>query len=83
MCIPARFHAPDLRLRALWALQSLQQLRAEGYVRGGTSDCTVIGFDSRWYDPQKVRFFDDEPSRHRMMDLAVPSPPPPSPSHPG
>lgn len=51
--------------------QALQQLRSRGYVKGGTADCSIIGYGDRWYDPKQVRFFDDEPARHRLVDLTV------------
>jgi len=52
-------------------LQALQQLRARGYVKGGTADCSIIAHGDRWYDPAQVRFPDDEPSRHKLVDLTV------------
>lgn len=52
-------------------LQALQQLRARGYVKGGTADCSIIAHGDRWYDPAQVRFADDEPSRHKLVDLTV------------
>lgn len=59
--LPARNYAPSPL--------ALQKQREDGFVKGGTADCTVIAFGPRWYDTTKVRFFDDEPSRHRMVDL--------------
>jgi hypothetical protein len=34
--------------------QALQRLRAKGYIKGGTSDCSVIAYGDRWYDTQFV-----------------------------
>lgn len=62
MWLPARNYAASP--------EALQKLRKDGFVKGGTADCTCIGFGPRWYDTSKVRFFDDEPSRHKMVDLA-------------
>lgn len=35
-------------------LQALQRLRAQGYVKGGTADCSVIAYGDRWYDTHQV-----------------------------
>ena len=46
-------------------------MRQRGLVKGGTEGCAIIGFGDRWREPDKVRFFDDEPVRHKMLDLIV------------
>lgn len=46
-------------------------LRQQGMVRGGTDACAIVGYGDRWYEPQRVRFMDDEPVRHKMLDLIV------------
>lgn len=48
-------------------------MRQMGLVKGGTEGCAIIGFGDRWREPDKVRFFDDEPVRHKMLDLIVSS----------
>lgn len=35
-------------------MQALQRLRAKGYIKGGTADCSVIAFGDRWYDTAYV-----------------------------
>ena len=55
----------------LSALQQIIALFNEGYLKGGTDDASVIGFGDRWYRPKDVRFYDDEPIRHRLCDLLV------------
>eukprot|EP00891_Asterochloris_glomerata_P004694 jgi/Astpho2/4694/Aster-00253 len=49
--------------------QQVLALYNEGYLKGGTDDASVIGFRDRWYRPKDVRFYDDEPIRHRLCDL--------------
>lgn len=49
---------------------ALQQLRARGYIKGGTADCSIIAYGDRWYDPGQIRFHDDEPARHKLVDLS-------------
>ncbi len=44
-------------------------VHAQGFLRAGTENTHVIGFGERWWDPENVRFFDDEPSRHAILDL--------------
>ena len=46
-------------------------MRQSGLVKGGTEASAIIGYGDRWYEPQQVRFFDDEPVRHKMLDLIV------------
>lgn len=46
------------RCLLLLLLQSLQRLRAQGYVKGGTADCSIIGYGDRWYDPAQVHILD-------------------------
>ncbi|KAL3153399.1 hypothetical protein ABBQ38_011737 [Trebouxia sp. C0009 RCD-2024] len=58
---PARSYHPSL--------QAIMTLRQQGMVRGGTDACAIVGYGDRWYEPQRVRFMDDEPVRHKMLDL--------------
>lgn len=51
--------SPDMAMR----------MRDMGLLMGGTENCFVIGLGDRWYDPQMVRFHDDEPVRHKIVDL--------------
>ena len=46
-------------------------MRQSGLVKGGTEACAIVGYGDRWYEPQQVRFMDDEPVRHKMLDLIV------------
>ena len=46
-------------------------MRQQGMVKGGTDACAIVGYGDRWYEPQRVRFMDDEPVRHKMLDLIV------------
>ena len=46
-------------------------MRQQGLVKGGTDACAIVGYGDRWYEPQRVRFMDDEPVRHKMLDLIV------------
>ena len=55
----------------LSALQQVIALFNEGYLKGGTDDASIIGFGDRWYRPKDVRFYNDEPIRHRICDLLV------------
>lgn len=48
-------------------------MRQNGLVKGGTEACAIIGYGNRWYEPGQVRFMDDEPVRHKMLDLIVSS----------
>lgn len=58
---PARFFAPSI--------EYLMELRRQGFVKGGTSDCCVMAYGERWYDNTMVRYFDDEPVRHAIANL--------------
>ena len=29
-------------------LQALQEMRRQGYIKGGTADCSIVGFGERW-----------------------------------
>ena len=46
-------------------------MRQQGLVKGGTAGSAIVGYGDRWYEPQLVRFMDDEPVRHKMLDLIV------------
>ena len=48
-------------------------MRQNDLVKGGTEACAIIGYGNRWYEPGQVRFMDDEPVRHKMLDLIVSS----------
>lgn len=52
-------------------LQAIMSMRQQGMVKGGTDACAIVGYGDRWYEPQRVRFMDDEPVRHKMLDLIV------------
>ena len=52
-------------------LQAIMSMRQQGLVKGGTDACAIVGYGDRWYEPQRVRFMDDEPVRHKMLDLIV------------
>lgn len=51
--------------------QYLMDLRRQGFIKGGTSDCCVMAYGDRWYDNTMVRYFDDEPVRHAIANLVV------------
>lgn len=44
-------------------------MRQRGLVKGGTEGCAIIGFGDRWREPDQVRFFNDEPVRHKLLDF--------------
>lgn len=46
-------------------------MRQRGLVKGGTEGSAIIGFGDRWREPDQVRFFNDEPVRHKMLDFIV------------
>ena len=53
------------------ARQALTEMRAEGLLMGGSEGCSILAFGDRWYDSEALRFFDDEPVRHKLLDLMV------------
>lgn len=44
---------------------------AQGLVKGGSEGCSIVAYGDRWYDSEALRFFDDEPVRHKLLDLMV------------
>lgn len=58
---PARVFSPSPE----WAYM----LRDLGYFKAGTEGCMIIGHRDRWWNPEEVRFFDDEPVRRRICEL--------------
>ncbi|KAK9814723.1 hypothetical protein WJX72_010533 [[Myrmecia] bisecta] len=58
---PARMYAASL--------EYLYGMRDAGFVKGGAVGCAIIGFGDRWYEPDQVRYPDDEPVRHEMLGL--------------
>jgi UDP-3-O-acyl-N-acetylglucosamine deacetylase len=56
---------------ALCGAQEVFQLRSRGLIRGGTIDCAIIGYGHDWYELEPVRFYEDEPARHLVVDLTV------------
>ncbi|KAL0042919.1 hypothetical protein WJX79_003736 [Trebouxia sp. C0005] len=63
-----RWHIAPARTYAA-SLQAIMSMRQNGLVKGGTEACAIIGYGNRWYEPGQVRFMDDEPVRHKMLDL--------------
>lgn len=49
--------------------EEVVHLRELGYMRGGSEGCVIIGHKERWWDPSMLRFVDNEPVRHAMVDL--------------
>ena len=47
---------------------------ADGFLKGGSDGCSIVAYGDRWYDSEALRFFDDEPVRHKLLDLMVSSP---------
>lgn len=47
------------------------ELRARGLIKGGTVGVALIGYGWGWYEADIVHFEDDEPARHRIIDLTV------------
>ena len=41
---------------ALSLLQALQEMRRQGYIKGGTADCSIVGFGERWYGGSLLGF---------------------------
>lgn len=40
-------------------------------IKGGTIDAALIAYGSEWYEEPAVRFQEDEPARHKIVDLTV------------
>lgn len=53
------------------ALQEVYELRSMGLIKGGTIGAALIAYGSDWYEESIVRFYDNEPARHRIVDLTV------------
>jgi UDP-3-O-[3-hydroxymyristoyl] N-acetylglucosamine deacetylase len=51
--------------------QALTTMQKEGLLKGGSEGCSIVGYGNRWYTADRVRFFDDEPVRHKLLDLLV------------
>lgn len=47
------------------------ELRARGLIKGGTVGVALIAYGWGWYEADVVHFEDDEPARHRIIDLTV------------
>jgi len=58
---PARTYAPSLEY--LLAAHEL------GYFRAGTEGTVLIASGSDWWEAAEVRFIENEPARHRAVDL--------------
>jgi len=52
-------------------VQALTAMQAEGLLKGGSEGCSIVGYGDRWYNSDSVRFFDDEPVRHKLLDILV------------
>ena len=52
-------------------LQALTAMQAAGLLKGGSEGCSIVGYGDRWYNSDSVRFFDDEPVRHKLLDFLV------------
>ena len=52
-------------------LQALTAMQGEGLLKGGSEGCSIVGYGDRWYNSDSVRFFDDEPVRHKLLDILV------------
>jgi len=52
-------------------VQALTAMQAEGLLKGGSEGCSIVAYGDRWYNPDSVRFFDDEPVRHKLLDILV------------
>ena len=52
-------------------MQALTAMQAEGLLKGGSEGCSIVGYGDRWYNSDSVRFFDDEPIRHKLLDILV------------
>lgn len=46
-------------------------MQAQGLLKGGSEGCSIVAYGDRWYDTEALRFFDDEPVRHKLLDLMV------------
>ena len=52
-------------------VQALTAMQAEGLLKGGSEGCSIVAYGDRWYNSDSVRFFDDEPVRHKLLDILV------------
>lgn len=59
-----------MRLSSL-CVQHVYQLRARGLIKGGTVEAALIAYGHGWYEPEILHFPEDEPSRHKIIDLTV------------
>lgn len=51
--------------------QYLLDIRKRGFIKGGTSASHIVGSGEDWENPDNVRFFNDEPARHVVVDTVV------------
>ncbi|BDA45737.1 probable UDP-3-O-acyl-N-acetylglucosamine deacetylase 5, m [Coccomyxa sp. Obi] len=51
------------------SLEEVYELRSRGLIKGGTIGAALIAYGSDWYEDGIARFYDDEPARHRIVDL--------------
>ncbi|KAI8475980.1 MAG: hypothetical protein J3K34DRAFT_464345 [Monoraphidium minutum] len=51
------------------SVDRLFELRARGFIKAGGENMFIIGHAERWWDPQAVRFHQDEPARHQLLQL--------------
>eukprot|EP00798_Chlamydomonas_sp_ICE-L_P001914 gene1914-33327_t len=63
-----RFEMAGARTYAVAPEQCIA-LRDYGFLKGGTEGTMLIAFGERWWDPAMLRYVDDEPVRHSMVDL--------------
>ena len=52
-------------------LQEVYNLRSRGLIKGGTIGAALIAYGSDWYEDGMARFYEDEPARHKIVDLTV------------
>ena len=53
-------------------LQELIKLKFDlGIMKGGSQGCAHTAYGDIWTNAQEVRFQDDEPVRHKLLDLLV------------
>ncbi|KAK9904226.1 hypothetical protein WJX75_007256 [Coccomyxa subellipsoidea] len=51
------------------SLEEVYNLRSRGLIKGGTIGAALIAYGNDWYEEGIVRFYDDEPARHKIVDL--------------
>lgn len=50
-------------------IEELQAVRDAGYVQGGTEGIALIGHRESWWEADSIRYYPDEPVRHKLVDL--------------